>query len=139
MLKLKLLKSFTTFSWSSSTSDILLGNGRWIENLAQLNSGRLIRLSPDTEDTFYVKILVTSREDPMYDKTRLQFMKHFATEELSISFMGLYGGNSSQMNAVPVDAPAYAHPDSMFTMVSSTPSRTVCRPTGLQGILELYR
>ncbi|KAJ6582419.1 hypothetical protein B0H19DRAFT_929705, partial [Mycena capillaripes] len=68
------------------TFDILLGNGTWIENLAQLNSGQLnTSLRPETDDTFYVKSLVTPQEDAMKDKTRLQFMKHFATEGFSAS------------------------------------------------------
>ncbi|KAJ6582397.1 glucooligosaccharide oxidase [Mycena capillaripes] len=104
------------------TFNTLLGNGTWIDNLAQLNSGPLdTSLRPDTNDTFYVKSLVTPEEVPMDNNTRLLFMEHLATEGFSTSLnwfiqMGLYGGNSSQINAVPVDATAYAHRDSMFTM-----------------------
>ncbi|KAJ6626358.1 glucooligosaccharide oxidase [Mycena sp. CBHHK59/15] len=109
---------------------VSIGNGTWIDNLATLNSGPLdTSLRPDTNDTFYVKSLVTPQEEPMDDIARLQFMKHLAIEGFATPLtwfvqMGLYGGNSSAINAVPVDATAYAHRDSMFTMqvqVTQTP------------------
>ncbi|KAJ7577644.1 glucooligosaccharide oxidase [Mycena floridula] len=99
-----------------------LGNGTWIDNLATLNSGPLdTSLRPDTNDTFYVKSLVTPQEDPMDENTRVQFMKHLATDGFSTPLnwfiqAGLYGGKDSAVNAVPVDDTAYAHRDSMFTI-----------------------
>ncbi|KAJ6478075.1 glucooligosaccharide oxidase [Mycena vitilis] len=111
----------------------LMGNGTWIDNLINLNGaadGSLdTSLRPDTNDTFYVSSLVTPQEAPMDDNTRLQFMQHLATEGFDTPLdwfiqAGLYGGNASAINAVPVDATAYAHRDSMFTMqvqVTQTP------------------
>ncbi|KAJ7648731.1 glucooligosaccharide oxidase [Mycena polygramma] len=111
----------------------LMGNGTWIDNLMTINGaggGSLdTSLRPDTNDTFYVSSLVTPQEAPMDDNTRLQFMQHLATEGFDTPLnwfvqAGLYGGNSSVINAVPVDATGYAHRDSMFTMqiqVTQTP------------------
>ncbi|KAJ6548954.1 hypothetical protein B0H19DRAFT_1265731 [Mycena capillaripes] len=79
---------------------MLLGNGTWMDNLAQLNSGRLIRLRPDTHDTFYVKSLVTPQEFLMDYNMKLLFMEHLATEGFS-TLRRLYGENSSQINAIP--------------------------------------
>ncbi|KAJ7125350.1 glucooligosaccharide oxidase [Mycena epipterygia] len=124
---------------------VFLGNGTWIDNLATLNGGPLdTSLRPDTNDTFYVKSLVTPQEDPMDDTARLQFMKYLATEGFATSLdwfiqIGLYGGNSSAINAVPVDATAYAHRDSMFTMqvqVTQTPVVTEDGFSFVEGVVN---
>ncbi|KAF7348830.1 hypothetical protein MVEN_01403000 [Mycena venus] len=127
------------------TFGTLLGNGTWIDNLATLAMGSLdTSLGPDTNDTFYVKSLVTPQEAPMDDKTRLQFLEHLATEGFTTPLdwfiqAGLYGGNSSAINAVPVDATGYAHRDSMFTMqiqVTQTPVVTPDAFSFVEGVVN---
>ncbi|KAJ7648666.1 glucooligosaccharide oxidase [Mycena polygramma] len=126
----------------------LMGNGTWIDNLINLNGatgGSLdTSLRPDTNDTFYVSSLVTPQEAPMDDNTRLQFMQHLATEGFDTPLdwfiqARLYGGNGSAINAVPVDATAYAHRDSMFTMqiqVTQTPVVTEDAFSFVHGVVN---
>ncbi|KAJ6520840.1 hypothetical protein B0H19DRAFT_1086596 [Mycena capillaripes] len=71
---------------------------------------------------------------------------HLVTEGLSTSLswviqMGPYGINSSHINAVPVDATAYAHPNFMFTMqvqvteVRSSPTEGFAFVEGVVNII----
>jgi len=93
--------------------------GTYINSVTYLGGkGTLNTTAPDNTDTFYVKSLMTP---PMSDAALLAFMNYTAvpgfTSDLNW-FVGveLWGGNNSAINNVPLNATAFGHRNSTWTM-----------------------
>ncbi|KAK7054995.1 hypothetical protein VNI00_003458 [Paramarasmius palmivorus] len=99
------------------------GNGTYIDTVVILaNSDKGLDTStPDGNDTFYAKSLMTPEGEPMNDQATTAFMRYLAEDGFDSEtgwFMqvGLYGGNNSQINALPENATSFVRRDALFTM-----------------------
>ncbi|KAF7320857.1 Glucooligosaccharide oxidase [Mycena chlorophos] len=92
--------------------------GNWIESLENLGGGSLnTSAAPDDTDTFYAKSLMSPA---LETASREAFFNVVATEGFTTNIswffqIELYGGPNSAINAVPLDATAFAHRSSLFT------------------------
>ncbi|KAJ6526248.1 glucooligosaccharide oxidase [Mycena vulgaris] len=98
--------------------------GNWIESVSFLaGPGSTLNTStaPDYTDAFYAKSLMTPQASPMSEAARTSFMHHLAYEGFTSNTswffqVELYGGSNSKINSVPIDATAFAHRSTMFTI-----------------------
>ncbi|KAJ7058203.1 glucooligosaccharide oxidase [Mycena amicta] len=95
--------------------------GNWIESVENLGGNLNTSAAPDGTDTFYAKSLMTPEASPMDAAARGAFMNTIATEGFTTNVswffqIELYGGPNSAINAVPLDATAFAHRSSLFTI-----------------------
>ncbi|PPR05166.1 hypothetical protein CVT26_012252 [Gymnopilus dilepis] len=79
--------------------------------------------APVPHDTFYTKSLMVPEASPMSPKALTAFMTYLANEGFEadptifwVLEMELWGGTNSTINSVPLDATAFAHRSSMFTV-----------------------
>jgi hypothetical protein len=105
--------------------------GSYIDSVQNL--GGLGRLSttgiPDVHDTFYAKSLMTPEASPMTLDALNAFMSYlgdagFTADTNWFVQLELYGGTNSAINNVALDATAFAHRSSMFTIQLYTSSGT---------------
>lgn len=110
------------------------GNGTWIDSLIAWGGGSVnTKLKPDSNDTFYAKSLMTPTDQPLTADARTAFMSYLATVGFSSNLnwfmeVELYGGSNSAVNAVPSDATAFVHRDSIFTWQLYASSPTMSPP-----------
>ncbi|KAJ7468459.1 glucooligosaccharide oxidase [Mycena latifolia] len=95
--------------------------GDWIESVSVLAGSTLnTSTAPDYTDTFYAKSLMTPEASPMSHAARTSFMSNLAYEGFTSNTLVLPGGalrrGKLKINAVPVDATAFVHRTSMFTI-----------------------
>ncbi|KAF8522606.1 glucooligosaccharide oxidase [Hysterangium stoloniferum] len=101
---------------------VLFTTGTWLEILAHMGFlGTLDTSNPDFNDTFYAKSVMTPEASPMDKRARDAFVKYMSEEGFDTDLvwdveLELYGGSHSAINAVPLDATAFAHRSSLFTM-----------------------
>lgn len=97
--------------------------GTYIESVQNL--GGLGRLNtngiPDSNDTFYAKSLMTPEASPMTSTALNAFMSYlgdvgFTADTSWFVQFELYGGTNSAINNVPLNATAFAHRSSLFTI-----------------------
>ncbi|KAJ3969658.1 hypothetical protein EV361DRAFT_336682 [Lentinula raphanica] len=103
------------------TSSQLVGNGSYIDTVAQLSGSSLdTSQAPDSSDTFYAKSLMTPEDDPMSLEACTAFMKYLANEGFSSDTnwfveVELYGGPNSKILEIPNNATAFSRRDTLFT------------------------
>ncbi|KAF9456045.1 hypothetical protein BDZ94DRAFT_1276638 [Collybia nuda] len=96
--------------------------GNYSESVVFLAGGSLeTHAKPDHTDTFYAKSLMTPEASPMSLKARTAFAHFLANEAFVTDLkwfvqMEMYGGSNSAINSVNLDATAFAHRNSMFTV-----------------------
>jgi len=104
--------------------------GTYIESVQSL--GGLGRLNTsgiaDTHDTFYAKSIMTPEASPMTSKALNAFMTYVGDAGFTANTnwfvqLELYGGTNSAINNVPLNATAFSHRSSMFTIQFYTSSR----------------
>ncbi|KAG7098044.1 hypothetical protein E1B28_000019 [Marasmius oreades] len=99
------------------------GNGTYIDTVIILaNSDKGLDTStPEGNDTFYAKSLMTPEAEPMNDETCLSFMTYLAEDGYDSGLgwffqIGVYGGRNSKINALPANATSFVRRDTLFTM-----------------------
>jgi len=105
--------------------------GSYIDSVQNLGGiGRLSTIGiPDGHDTFYAKSLMTPEASPMTLVALNAFMSYlgdagFTADTNWFVELELYGGTNSAINNVALDATAFAHRSSMFTIQLYTSSGT---------------
>ncbi|KAG6917468.1 hypothetical protein DXG01_002445 [Tephrocybe rancida] len=99
-----------------------LRTGTYLESATILVGGSLeTKSAPERHDAFYAKSLMTPESVPMSEKAIGAFVEYLATEGFASKTewfvqLELYGGTNSAINDVPVDATAFAHRSSTFTI-----------------------
>ncbi|KDR69185.1 hypothetical protein GALMADRAFT_145590 [Galerina marginata CBS 339.88] len=93
---------------------------------------------PDMLDTFYAKSLMTPEASPMSTASMNAFMNYLANQGFGTNTnwfveVELYGGTNSAINNVPLDATAFAHRSSMFTIQFYTSAPQGIPPFPSQG------
>jgi len=115
----------------STPSSQTITPGTYIESVQNL--GGINRLNtttiPDVHDTFYAKSLMTPEASPMTLNALNAFMSYLGSAGFKADTnwfvqIELYGGTNSAINNVPLDATAFAHRSSMFTIQFYTSSKT---------------
>ncbi|KAG6830740.1 hypothetical protein H0H87_007216 [Tephrocybe sp. NHM501043] len=103
--------------------------GTYLETAENLAGGSLDTTAPDGHDAFYAKSLMTPEASPISDKAMLAYTTYLATEGFNAEVgwfiqMELYGGKTSAINAVSLDATSFAHRRSLFSIqfYSSAPN-----------------
>ncbi|KAF9460050.1 glucooligosaccharide oxidase [Collybia nuda] len=102
--------------------EVIINPGTFIESLELVGPGPLdTHIQPEVPSTFYAKSLMTPQSAPMSLEARMAFANSIANEgsDTEIDWVlefELYGGQNSALNAVPVDATAFAHRSSTFTI-----------------------
>ncbi|KAG6863700.1 hypothetical protein C0993_010590 [Termitomyces sp. T159_Od127] len=103
-------------------SKFFIQTGTYLKSAIILANGSIdTRSAPDGHDTFYAKSLMTPEREPISEKALLAFVKYIANEgftsqmEWFVQFE-LYGGKNSVINSVALDATAFAHRSSLFTI-----------------------
>lgn len=102
---------------TSLTPGTYINSVQFLGGLGRLNTSS----SPDGHDTFYAKSLMTPEASPMSNAARTAFMSYLANDGFNATTdwfveIELYGGTNSAINNVPIDATAFAHRSSMFTI-----------------------
>ncbi|KAF7297120.1 Glucooligosaccharide oxidase [Mycena indigotica] len=103
-------------------NDVSFSQGNWLAALENLGGGNLnTSVAPDGTDTFFAKSLMTPEASPMNAAALEAFMETVATEGFTTNVswffqIELFGGANSAINAVPLDATAFAHRSSLFTI-----------------------
>ncbi|KAL0572839.1 hypothetical protein V5O48_009129 [Marasmius crinis-equi] len=99
------------------------GNGTYIDTILVLaNSDKGLDTStPEGNDTFYAKSLMTPEGEPMNDESCTAFMRFMAEDGFDSNLgwffqIGLYGGRNSAINALPANATSFVRRDTLFTM-----------------------
>ncbi|KAF8069864.1 glucooligosaccharide oxidase [Lyophyllum atratum] len=122
--------------------------GTYLETAENLAGGSLdTKSAPDGHDTFYAKSLLTPDSSPMSDAAILAYTTYLANQGFSAEVgwfiqMELYGGRNSAINAVSLDATAFAHRRSIFSIqfYSSAPNNVPPYPqsgfTFLDGLVN---
>ncbi|KAJ7191194.1 glucooligosaccharide oxidase [Mycena pura] len=102
-------------------SNATITPGSYINSVLVL-SGKPLDTSaaPDVTDAFYTKSLMTPESAPMSAAAITAFVTYMATQGYSSETnwyveVELYGGSNSAVNAVPLDATAFAKRDTLFT------------------------
>ncbi|KDR69186.1 hypothetical protein GALMADRAFT_272070 [Galerina marginata CBS 339.88] len=97
--------------------------GTYINSVQLLGGlGRLNTVGiPDTPNTFYAKSLMTPEASPMSNASMNAFTTYLANDGFGTNTqwfveVELYGGTNSAINNIPLDATAFAHRSSMFTI-----------------------
>ncbi|KAJ7100765.1 hypothetical protein B0H15DRAFT_919919 [Mycena belliarum] len=96
--------------------------GSYINSVAVLSGSPLnTSTAPDGSDTFYTKSLMTPEGAPMSSAAITVFVTYMAKQGFSSKTdwfvdVELYGGANSAINAVPLDATAFAKRDTLFTI-----------------------
>ncbi|KAG6917469.1 hypothetical protein DXG01_002446 [Tephrocybe rancida] len=99
-----------------------LRTGTYLESARILAGGSLDTTSKmEKHDAFYAKSLMTPESVPMSEEAIGAFVEYLATEGFVSKTewfvqVELYGGANSAINDVPVDATAFAHRGSTFTI-----------------------
>lgn len=116
-----LLTNFPATSTSRVTSQ------SWKDTLQLLAGNQNLDTSKqsDYQDTFYAKSIMTPESAPMTSTALTSFSNYLATNGFDAVNNGqarwfvqveLYGGQNSQINAVPASATAFVHRSSLFTI-----------------------
>jgi len=102
---------------------VKLENGNFAQIAAQLAGGQSLDTSTSkpNRDTFYAKSLMTPQSEPMSETAIKSFVGYLANEgsQSDLNWFvqcELYGGHDSAINAVPVEATAFAKRDTLFTI-----------------------
>ncbi|KAG5715384.1 hypothetical protein E4T56_gene8249 [Termitomyces sp. T112] len=99
----------------------LIQTGTYLNSATILAGGSLDTERPDGHDTFYAKSLMTPESSPISDKALFAFVQYIANQgftsqmEWFVQFE-LYGGKNSAINSVSLNATAFAHRNSIFTI-----------------------
>ncbi|KAF9062895.1 hypothetical protein BDP27DRAFT_1335970 [Rhodocollybia butyracea] len=103
------------------SSSSLVGNGSYIDSVAQLAQPTSLDTSEATEstDTFYAKSITTPEGEPMTLEACTAFMEYLANQGFSSNTnwfieIELYGGPNSKIGEIPNDATAFARRDTLF-------------------------
>ncbi|KAJ7106238.1 glucooligosaccharide oxidase [Mycena epipterygia] len=113
--------------------------GSYINSVSVLSGTPLnTSTAPDGSDTFYTKSLMTPEGSPMSAAAIKAFVTYMATQGFSSNTnwfveVELYGGSNSAINAVPLNATAFAKRDTLFTIQFYASSSTGAPPYPAAG------
>jgi len=93
-------------------------------------------VAPDTHDTFYAKSIMTPESSPMTTEAIQAFFTYVVNQATTTNWFvqfELYGGSNSMINSVALDATAFAHRSSLFTVQFYASSPTGNPPYPSEG------
>ncbi|CAA7263467.1 unnamed protein product [Cyclocybe aegerita] len=133
-----LLKTLPKPQSQKLTVGTYINSVQYLGGLGRLNTTSI----PDSHDTFYVKSLMTPEASPISNQAGQAFMTYLANEGFRANTdwfveVELYGGLNSAINNVPLNATAFAHRNSLWTIQFYTSAQGGVPPFPKEGFTLL--